>query len=69
MMKAAEKEGSSPRGTTASIQLKAKFLPHAKPLIFTRRDPLFYQRFQGRNDLLDYAAEKGIPVTSTKAKP
>ncbi|WQF88962.1 Putative argininosuccinate synthase, rossmann-like alpha/beta/alpha sandwich [Colletotrichum destructivum] len=28
-----------------------------------------YQRFQGRNDLLDYAAEKGIPVTSTKAKP
>ncbi|GKT49141.1 argininosuccinate synthase [Colletotrichum spaethianum] len=29
----------------------------------------FYNRFQGRNDLLDYAAEKGIPVTSTKAKP
>ncbi|CAI0650538.1 unnamed protein product [Colletotrichum noveboracense] len=24
---------------------------------------------QGRNDLLDYAAEKGIPVSSTKAKP
>ncbi|KAG5913765.1 Argininosuccinate synthase [Claviceps africana] len=24
---------------------------------------------QGRNDLLDYAAEEGIPVTSTKAKP
>ncbi|KAM4058621.1 arginosuccinate synthase domain-containing protein [Hirsutella rhossiliensis] len=33
------------------------------------RDPLFYQRFQGRNDLLDYAAEKCIPVTSTRAKP
>ncbi|KAK6216642.1 argininosuccinate synthase [Colletotrichum tabaci] len=33
------------------------------------RLPEFYQRFQGRNDLLDYAAEKGIPVTSTKAKP
>ncbi|KAI8279846.1 Argininosuccinate synthase [Colletotrichum sp. SAR11_57] len=33
------------------------------------RDPTFYNRFQGRNDLLDYAAERGIPVTSTKAKP
>lgn len=33
------------------------------------RDPTFFKRFQGRNDLLDYAAEKGIPVTSTKAKP
>ncbi|KAF4944352.1 hypothetical protein FSARC_14700 [Fusarium sarcochroum] len=33
------------------------------------RLPEFYSRFQGRNDLLDYAAEKGIPVTSTKAKP
>ncbi|TIC91876.1 Argininosuccinate synthase [Colletotrichum higginsianum] len=33
------------------------------------RLPEFYQRFQGRNDLIDYAAEKGIPVTSTKAKP
>ncbi|CZT16370.1 probable ARG1 Argininosuccinate synthetase [Ramularia collo-cygni] len=33
------------------------------------RDPIFYERFQGRNDLLDYAAAKGIPVTSTKSKP
>ncbi|KAF3022420.1 argininosuccinate synthetase [Neopestalotiopsis sp. 37M] len=33
------------------------------------RDPVFYERFKGRNDLLDYAAEKGIPVTSTKSKP
>ncbi|KAM0088053.1 argininosuccinate synthetase [Aspergillus fumigatus] len=33
------------------------------------RDPAFYNRFAGRNDLLSYAAEKGIPVTSTKAKP
>lgn len=33
------------------------------------RLPEFFNRFQGRNDLLDYAAEKGIPVTSTKAKP
>lgn len=33
------------------------------------RVPEFYNRFQGRNDLLDYAAATGIPVTSTKAKP
>jgi argininosuccinate synthase len=33
------------------------------------RDPVFYQRFAGRNDLLAYAEEKGIPVTSTKSKP
>lgn len=31
--------------------------------------PEFFDRFQGRNDLLDYAASTGIPVTSTKAKP
>ncbi|CUS24608.1 LAQU0S18e00122g1_1 [Lachancea quebecensis] len=33
------------------------------------RDPVFFERFAGRKDLLDYAAEKGIPVTQTKAKP
>jgi len=33
------------------------------------RMPEFFERFQGRNDLLDYAAGSGIPVTSTKAKP
>lgn len=33
------------------------------------RDEVFYKRFAGRNDLLDYAAQKGIPVTSTKSKP
>lgn len=33
------------------------------------RDPAFYERFQGRSDLLEYAASKGIPVTQTKAKP
>ncbi|KAL2055914.1 hypothetical protein ABVK25_003556 [Lepraria finkii] len=33
------------------------------------RIPQFFERFQGRNDLLDYAAKMGIPVTSTKAKP
>lgn len=33
------------------------------------RIPEFYNRFQGRNDLLDYAAQCGIPVSQTKAKP
>lgn len=33
------------------------------------RDPTFFKRFAGRKDLLDYAAEKGIPVTQTKSKP
>ena len=33
------------------------------------RIPKFFNRFQGRNDLLDYAAATAIPVTSTKAKP
>ncbi|KAJ1978876.1 argininosuccinate synthetase [Dimargaris cristalligena] len=33
------------------------------------RVPEFFNRFQGRNDLLAYAAEKGIPVVQTLAKP
>ncbi|KAF2757078.1 argininosuccinate synthase [Pseudovirgaria hyperparasitica] len=33
------------------------------------RDPKFFERFAGREALLDYAAQQGIPVTSTKAKP
>lgn len=33
------------------------------------RLPEFINRFVGRKDLLDYAAEKGIPVAQTKAKP
>ncbi|MCJ1352170.1 MAG: argininosuccinate synthetase [Icmadophila ericetorum] len=33
------------------------------------RLPEFYKRFAGRNDLLDYAAQMEIPVTSTKSKP
>ncbi|EFX02371.1 argininosuccinate synthase [Grosmannia clavigera kw1407] len=33
------------------------------------RLPEFFNRFQGRVDLLDYAHASGIPVTSTKAKP
>ncbi|KAJ3292160.1 argininosuccinate synthetase [Borealophlyctis nickersoniae] len=33
------------------------------------RDPAFYDRFPGRPALLAYAAEKGIPVVQTAAKP
>ncbi|KAH3675660.1 hypothetical protein WICMUC_002577 [Wickerhamomyces mucosus] len=33
------------------------------------RDPAFFERFAGRKDLLDYAAQKDIPVFQTKAKP
>ncbi|TPX31123.1 argininosuccinate synthase [Synchytrium microbalum] len=33
------------------------------------RVPEFYEKFQGRSDLLAYAAEKGIPVFQTAAKP
>ncbi|TPX68779.1 argininosuccinate synthase [Spizellomyces sp. 'palustris'] len=33
------------------------------------RDPDFYERFPGRPALLEYAAEKGIPVFQTAAKP
>ncbi|MBQ4356506.1 MAG: argininosuccinate synthase, partial [Acholeplasmatales bacterium] len=33
------------------------------------RVPEFYNRFQGRSDLLAFAAEKGIPVQQTAAKP
>lgn len=33
------------------------------------RMPEFYNRFAGRNDLLEYAATMGIPLSQTKAKP
>jgi len=33
------------------------------------RIPKFYTKFQGRNDLLNYASQRGIPVSQTKAKP
>jgi argininosuccinate synthase len=47
-------------------------MPSSEPsikIIAPWRDPKFFERFAGRNDLLDYAAAKNIPVTSTKAKP
>ncbi|KAI0109350.1 argininosuccinate synthase [Hypoxylon sp. NC0597] len=77
MMKAAEREGCDyvSHGCTGKGNDQIRFElayytinPEIK-VIAPWRDPTFFKRFQGRNDLLDYAAEKGIPVTSTKAKP
>jgi len=33
------------------------------------RDPAFYERFQGRPDLIEYAKANGVPVVQTQAKP
>ncbi|KAI9812624.1 MAG: argininosuccinate synthetase [Pycnora praestabilis] len=33
------------------------------------RDPVFYKRFAGRNNLLEYAEAQGIPVSSTRSAP
>ena len=51
------------------FELAAYALQPSIKIIAPWRESSFFRRFQGRNDLLDYAAEKGIPVTSTKAKP
>ena len=51
------------------FELSAYALQPTIKIIAPWRESKFFKRFQGRNDLLDYAAEKGIPVTSTKAKP
>lgn len=76
-MRVAEEEGCDfvSHGCTGKgndgIRFELAFLainPKIK-VIAPWRIPEFYQRFQGRNDLLDYAAATGIPVTSTKAKP
>ncbi|GAB5593859.1 argininosuccinate synthetase [Umbelopsis nana] len=44
-------------------------LKHDIKVIAPWRIPEFFERFQGRRDLLAYAAEKGIPVVQTAAKP
>jgi argininosuccinate synthase len=42
--------------------------PHLE-VVVPWRNPAFFNRFEGRQDLLDYAKLKGIPVTQTKKKP
>jgi hypothetical protein len=49
-----------------SLDIRQLILTNKSPAPW--RDPSFFNKFQGRNDLLDYAAAKGIPVASTKAK-
>lgn len=52
-----------------SFELAFHALQPGIKVIAPWRDPVFYERFKGRNDLLDYAAQTGIPVSSTKSKP
>jgi argininosuccinate synthase len=42
--------------------------PHIK-IISPWKDPEFLAQFKGRNDLLRYARDNGIPVTASKKKP
>ncbi|CAI4218832.1 unnamed protein product [Parascedosporium putredinis] len=51
------------------FELAFKALAPTKSVIAPWRLPEFIQKFQGRQDLLKYAAEKGIPVSSTPKAP
>jgi len=42
--------------------------PHLE-VVVPWRNPEFFNKFEGREDLLEYARVKGIPVTQTKKKP
>ncbi|EAU36013.1 argininosuccinate synthase [Aspergillus terreus NIH2624] len=76
-MRAAQREGCQfvSHGATGKGNDQVRFelafyaIQPSIKIIAPWRDPKFFQRFAGRNDLLDYAAQTGIPVTSTKAKP
>jgi argininosuccinate synthase len=45
-----------------------QFMPNVT-IMAPWKDPEFLAQFKGRTDLLNYAAEQGIPVTSTLQKP
>ncbi len=45
-----------------------QFLPNVT-IVAPWKDPEFLAQFNGRTDMLNYAAEHGIPVTSTLQKP
>ncbi|KAI9038242.1 argininosuccinate synthase [Aspergillus affinis] len=76
-MRAAQREGCQfvSHGATGKGNDQVRFelafyaIQPSIKIIAPWRDPKFFKRFAGRNDLLDYAAQTGIPVTSTKAKP
>ncbi|KAE9984122.1 argininosuccinate synthetase [Venturia inaequalis] len=77
MIKVAQEEGCTlvSHGCTGKGNDQVRFelgfyaLQPSIKVIAPWRLPEFYNRFAGRNDLLDYAAKSGIPVTSTKSKP
>lgn len=50
------------------FELHANYLDPSIQMIAPWRIPEFFNRFEGRQDLLDYAASKGIPVVQTKKK-
>jgi len=50
------------------FELHANYLDPNLKTIAPWRNPEFFNRFEGRQHLLAYAAEKGIPVKQTKAK-
>ncbi|KAF2970827.1 hypothetical protein GQX73_g2787 [Xylaria multiplex] len=56
---------SLPQASTARNLTKTKSLSVIAPW----RMPAFFNRFQGRQDLLKFAAENGIPVSSTPKAP
>lgn len=73
-MRAAQREGCQyvSHGATGKGNDQVRFelafyaIQPSIKIIAPWRDPKFFNRFAGRNDLLDYAAQTGIPVTSTK---
>lgn len=50
------------------FELQAAYLDPSMKVIAPWRDPNFYNKFEGRQDLIDYAESRGIPVAQTKAK-
>ncbi|CEJ90788.1 Putative Argininosuccinate synthase [[Torrubiella] hemipterigena] len=51
------------------FELAWRALDQSTKTIIPWRIPEFCERFAGRQALLDFAESKGVPVTSTKAKP
>ncbi|KAK2827810.1 argininosuccinate synthetase [Arthroderma sp. PD_2] len=77
MMRVAQQEGctSVSHGCTGKGNDQVRFelafyaIQPTINVIAPWRMPEFYNRFAGRNDLIEYAQKFNIPVTSTKAKP
>jgi len=76
MVEVAEKEGCQylAHGATGKgndqvrFEMQAAYLNPSLKMVAPWRDPNFYNRFEGRQALLEYAAEKNIPVKQTKEK-